>query len=83
MEDLSNLNPTVDVSASKDSSIEFITGNFDCVVATDNYDQTYLIDLNNACRKKNIGFIYTGNLGLYGFTFVDFGDEHKVHDTNG
>lgn len=27
--------------------------------------------------------MYTGNLGLYGFTFVDYGKEHIVFDTNG
>lgn len=53
------------------------------MVVTDNYDQKYLVDLNNACRSKNVGFIYAGNLGLYGFTFVDFGDKHMVHDKNG
>lgn len=30
-----------------------------------------------------MGFIYAGNLGLYGFGFVDFGDEHKINDPNG
>lgn len=30
-----------------------------------------------------MGFIYGGNLGLYGFAFVDFGDNHKVLDPNG
>jgi molybdopterin/thiamine biosynthesis adenylyltransferase len=47
--------------------------NFTCVVVLDNYDREYLIKLNKACREKNIGFIYAGNLGLYGYTFVDFG----------
>jgi ubiquitin-activating enzyme E1 len=42
-----------------------------------------LIRLNNAGRGKNIGFIYGGNLGVYGFVFVDFGDNHKVLDQTG
>lgn len=49
----------------------------------DIYDKEYLINLNKACREKNIGFIYAGNLGLYGFTFVDLGDNHKVSDQTG
>ena len=57
--------------------------NYDCVVVTDNYDRNYLTNLNNLCRAKRVGFIYAGNLGLYGFTFVDFGDSHNVHDLNG
>jgi ubiquitin-activating enzyme E1 len=53
------------------------------VVVLDNYDRQYLIQLNKACREKNVGFIYAGNLGLYGFTFVDFGEKHKVLDATG
>jgi molybdopterin/thiamine biosynthesis adenylyltransferase len=43
------------------------------VVVLDNYDKDYLIKLNEACRKKNIPFVLGGNLGLYGYIFVDFG----------
>lgn len=34
-------------------------------------------------HQKNAGFIYGGNLGLYGFAFVDFGDHHPVFDATG
>ena len=61
----------------------FRTSNFDCVVILDNYNKDYLIKLNKLCRQKNIGFILGGNLGLYGYTFVDFGDNHTVFDTTG
>lgn len=50
---------------------------------TDFYDQAKLVEFNNFCRSKNIGFIYSGNLGLYGFAFVDFGDKFKCFDQNG
>ncbi len=43
------------------------------MVVLDNYDKDYLIKLNEACHKKSIPFILGGNLGLYGYTFVDFG----------
>lgn len=49
----------------------------------DHYDREYLVKLNKAARQNNVGFIYAGNLGLYGFTFVDFGDNHKVIDLTG
>jgi len=39
--------------------------------------------LNDFCHSKKIGFIYGGSSGLYGFTFVDFGDKHAVFDRNG
>lgn len=35
------------------------------------------------CRQNNIGFIYTGLLGLYSFIFVDFGHQFEIFDTNG
>jgi ubiquitin-activating enzyme E1 len=49
----------------------------------DNYNKHYLVELNKACRAKNIGFILAGNLGLYGYTFVDFGEAHRVFDATG
>lgn len=57
--------------------------NYNCVMMVDNYDKEYLVKLNNACRAKNIGFLLAGNLGLYGYTFVDFGEAHKVFDATG
>jgi molybdopterin/thiamine biosynthesis adenylyltransferase len=38
---------------------------------------------NEFCRSKNIGFILGGNLGLYGYTFVDYGDNFKCYDKTG
>ena len=42
-----------------------------------------LYELNNFCRKNNIYFIYALNLGLTGFLFNDFGENHSVYDLNG
>jgi ubiquitin-activating enzyme E1 len=42
-----------------------------------------LIQLNKACHAKNIGFVLAGNLGLYGYAFVDFGEAHRVFDATG
>jgi hypothetical protein len=53
------------------------------VVVVDNYNKYYLQRLNQACREKNVGFILAGCLGLYGYTFVDFGNNHTVHDQTG
>ena len=49
----------------------------------DQYDREYLVNLNKACRANNVGFVLGGNLGLYGYTFVDFGEAHKVFDATG
>lgn len=53
------------------------------VVFTDFYNRERLISANEFCRSRNIGFVSSGNLGLYGFAFVDYGNEHIVFDTNG
>ena len=47
---------------------------------TDIFDRDLLYQFNNAMREKNKGFVYAGNLGLYGFLFVDFGNKHTVFD---
>ena len=83
LEELQQLNPNVDVFVAESQEIQYITEKFTFVVVIDNYDKDYLIKLNDACREKGIGFIAAGNLGLYGYTFVDFGKEHSVFDSTG
>ena len=58
---------------------------FDVVCFTDCYDRDFLIKINDFCRsrEKPIGFIWTGALGLFGWTFVDFGDAHIIFDKDG
>ena len=63
--------------------IYFSSKNYDCVVAVDQYNRDYLVNLNKACRANKCGFILAGNLGLYGYTFVDFGEAHRVFDLTG
>jgi ubiquitin-activating enzyme E1 len=62
---------------------EEVLGQFNVVIFTDFYDREKLIQYNEFCRSKGIAFIYTGSLGLYGFGFVDFGDNHVVLDKDG
>ena len=52
---------------------EFLS-QFSVVVFTDCYDRDYLVNMNAVLREKKIGFIWAGNVGLFGYTFVDFGD---------
>jgi len=42
-----------------------------------------IIAWNKVLREKNISTILTQTLGLYGYVFCDFGDEFKIHDTDG
>ena len=39
--------------------------------------------LNQYCRMKHIGFIYTCEFGLSSFLFTDFGDDFIIEDNNG
>ena len=55
MEELTNLNPTVDVQVVKGYDVAFLASNFECVVISDNYDAGFLIELNKACHAKNVG----------------------------
>lgn len=71
------------VTIAKDDSIESIVGHYECVVVLDSYDRDYIVKLGKAAHGKNLGFIYGGNLGLYGFTFVDFGEKHRIIDGTG
>ena len=82
---MKDLNYYVDVSIhEKEITTDFLK-EFDVVVFTDFYDKKLLAHYNNFCRsqEKPIGFIYAGSLGLYGFTFVDFGSKFICFDTNG
>mmetsp|Transcript_5740 Transcript_5740/g.4920 ORF Transcript_5740/g.4920 Transcript_5740/m.4920 type:complete len:337 (-) Transcript_5740:3134-4144(-) len=58
---------------------------FDVIVFTEEYRKDFLIKWNNWARSQETpkGFVWAGLLGLYGFTFVDFGKEFEVIDKNG
>jgi len=82
---LKPLNPYVDVHVHEgEINVNFLH-QFDIVVFTDFYDINKLVEWNNALRalEKPIGFIFAGNLGLYGFVFVDYGPNFTVLDKDG
>jgi len=82
---LKPLNPYVEVSVYGGEITHNFLHQFDIVIFTDFYDRKKLIDFNHFCRtrEKPIGFIYAGSLGLYGFTFVDYGPHFSVLDKDG
>jgi ubiquitin-activating enzyme E1 len=53
------------------------------VVVFSNYNVHELIKWNVLCRVNGIKFIMINSNGLMGTLFCDFGDEHKVLDTDG
>ena len=82
---LKDLNSYVNVDTYKGEINGEYIKQFDVVVFTDYYDIDKLIEYNEICHSqaKPIGFILAGSLGLYGFTFVDFGDSFRVFDRTG
>jgi ubiquitin-activating enzyme E1 len=63
---------------------EKVLRKYDVVVLTEIYFTLPEINsINEICRKKNKGFILAQNLGAYGYTFVDFGEEFTVRDKTG
>ena len=79
---LKSLNPYVKVTKHKGIYKEDIK-KFNVIIITEIMRIDELYELNNICRRNKINFIYTLNLGLTGFLFNDFGDEHYIYDING
>lgn len=57
--------------------------NFDVIVQTELKSKTEIFLLDEYCRKKKLKFIYGTDIGLSGFIFSDFGDNHIILDQNG
>ena len=79
---LKSLNPYVIVNIHKGIFKEDIK-RYNIIIITEIIKIEDLYEINLMCRKNNIKFIYTLNLGLTGFLFNDFGDEHNIYDFNG
>lgn len=88
---LSLLNPFVEIEIMKDDNlnthleknIQVKETKYDVVIISEFYPEEEIKKINTLCRKNNIGFIYTVELGIFGFCFVDFGDNFIVKDENG
>lgn len=57
--------------------------NYDILVISEILDIQTLIEYNYICRANNKKFIYSSALGLSGFVFNDFGDEHLIINKTG
>ena len=79
---LKALNPNVNVNIHKGLFEEEIK-RFNLIIITEIMKLEDLYEINFLCRKNKINFIYTLSLGLTGFLFNDFGDEHYIYDKNG
>lgn len=84
---LSELNPYVDVKTSnktlEEGNFNFLK-EFQCVVLTE-APLKLLLQVDKFCRQQNppIKFIASDVLGLFSYTFCDFGDEFEILDPTG
>ena len=79
---LCSLNPYVNVGI-YEGNIKSNINKYNLIIITEIMKLDELYEINDICRKNKIGFIYTLNLGLTGFLFNDFGDNHIINNING
>ena len=79
---LCSLNPYVNVEI-YEGNIKSNINKYNLIIITEIMKLDELYEINDICRKNKIGFIYALNLGLTGFLFNDFGDNHIINDING
>ena len=60
-----------------------ILNDYQLVIITELINLETAENLNQYCRNKKIGFIYTAELGLSSFLFSDFGEDFVVEDLTG
>ena len=56
---------------------------YNVVVFTELQPMYFIDQIDKACRENNIKFIYGICMGLAGYIFSDFGDEHIIFDETG
>jgi ubiquitin-activating enzyme E1 len=78
---LAELNPTTKVAIEIDylSKIK----DYDVVIITEIMKSDMVKKINKECHENNKGFIYTFSLGLTGFIFSDFGENHVILEKTG
>lgn len=80
---LQELNPYVKVQVINKLEVEDLA-NYHVVCITELYDHIdKIIEANEFCRSKNIGFILASTFGPTGFTFLDYGNDFTITDPNG
>ena len=80
---LAELNPYVHCSIMEGNDILSKVPSYHVIVITELMDKETLIKIDELCREKKIGFIYSATFGISGYCFVDFGLNHQIRDNNG
>jgi len=84
LDQLQQLNPYVKITELKTSDFNSINfKQFQSVVLTEVKNLNQCIQINELCRANEIKFIMSDVYGLFGWCFVDLGNNFEVLDTNG
>lgn len=91
IEKIKGLNPNVESKVIKqnieieensyEKELDFILdniSNYEIIIITEPLSKNTIIKINNKCRELSVKFIYTCALGLSGFLFNDFGNNHII-----
>lgn len=80
---LRELNNYVQVNSISELAMEDHAA-YNVVCYTENFISfAHLEEVDKFCRSQNVGFIVTETLGLLGYAFVDYGENHKIFDHDG
>ena len=56
---------------------------YNLIVITELLPRKDIEEINELCRKENIGFILSLEFGIYAYIFVDFGNSFTIYDEKG
>lgn len=81
---LRELNPHVQVNVINDLGNNFKVEDYNVICMTENFfDLNRIVEMNEECRNKGVGFILAETLGLACYTFLDYGKKFMVTDKDG
>ena len=65
------------------NNMENTLKDFNIVIITNLIPMAKAENINSFCRKNNIGFIYSCQIGFFSFLFEDFGEDFIISDKDG
>jgi len=80
---LKELNERVNLVVFNGELTEDVLKTFKVVVMTDSSSMDEVVRINDFCHKEKICFISSDVPGLFGYIFVDFGEEFTTQDADG
>lgn len=80
---LAELNPLVNVRAVSEPLTTDLISKYQCVIITESLGQKALIEFSEFCHTNNIPILLCETRGVFGWLFVDFGEEFEVQDPRG